>query len=193
MANSKRQCCGCKKRFKTETMIETPIGNFHSKECRFDYATRNPNDLKNKTNKRLDDEFRVKKREYNRNKLSTRKRATKEVCHEYIRLRDKGKLCPCCLEPLGDDFQAGHFLESGNNPKIRYDEDNIHGQRKHCNIFKGGDSGDYEINLRVRIGDKRVDRIKRLKGGTVKMTADDYREIETFYKNKITMLEYNLN
>ena len=169
-------------------MISTPIGYFHDKQCRYDYATKKPKELKQKTVKRLDKVHAVKKKEYNENKISTRKRATKEACHEYIRARDKDKLCPCCNKPLGDDFHAGHFLESGNNPKIRYYEDNIHGQRSHCNLFKGGDSGDYEINLRVRIGDERVNRLKELKGGTVKRTADDYREIESYYKAKLKAL-----
>ena len=120
--------------------------------------------------------------------LKTRKRAAKEACHAFIRERDKNKLCICCNEPLGSDFHAGHFLESGNNPRIRYDELNIHGQRACCNTYKGGDSGDYERNLRRRIGDKEVDRLKSLKGGTLKRTPQDYKDIENYYKAKIKQL-----
>lgn len=178
MANKKRRCSQCKSyKIATDGIVIRNI--FY---CDIDCATTK---AFNGISKGADIVHKAKKKAYNENKLSTRIRATKEACHAYIRLRDKDKLCPCCLEPLGDDFHAGHFLESGNNPRIRYDEDNIHGQRSHCNLFKGGDSGDYEINLRIRIGDERVDRLKSLKGGTVKRTADDYREIEAYYKEKI--------
>jgi len=170
-------------------MISTPIGNFHSDECRKNYGINRTNDLKKKTDKRLDDEFKVKKSVYDANKLSTRKRAAKEACHRYIRLRDKDKLCICCSEPLGDDFEAGHFWESGNFSFIRYHEDNIHGQRKHCNRFKGGDSGFYRENLVEKIGIDRVKWLDNNRSKSVKITADYLREIEAYYKAKISELK----
>jgi len=188
MSTATKKCCGCKKRFKTESMIQTPIGNFHSKQCRYNYATSKPKELKEKTEIRLDKEHAVRKKEFKANDLGPRKTAAKKACHEYIRARDKGKPCPCCGEPLGDSFHAGHFLESGNNPKIRYDEDNIHGQRIYCNTYKGGDSGQYKENLIKMIGADRVERLISLKGGTVKRTANDYREIELLYKSKLKEL-----
>lgn len=185
MGTATKKCCGCKKRFKTETMISTPIGYFHSKQCRFEYATKKPKELKKKTSERLDKEFKVRKRDYNQNKLSTRKRAAKEVCHEYIRLRDKNELCICCNEPLGEDYEAGHFWESGNFSFIRHHEDNIHGQRKQCNRFKGGDSGFYRENLIKKIGIKRVQWLDNNRSNNNKITVDDYRKIEKYYKEKL--------
>lgn len=129
---------------------------------------------------------RAKKRQLNA--LKTRKRAAKEACHAYIRERDKNELCICCKKPLGENYNAGHFLESGNNPVTRYDEDNIHGQTVYCNNFKGGDSGDYETNLRKKIGNERVDALKGKRSGTVKRTPDDYAEIERYYKDKLKEL-----
>jgi hypothetical protein len=114
------------------------------------------------------------KREYQLKDLRIRKKAAKDACHAYIRERDKNELCICCGEPLGDDFQAGHWLESGNNPFVRYDERNIHGQRLRCNYFKGGDSGDYERNLRGKIGDSEVNALLAMRGGTLKRTPEDY-------------------
>ncbi len=169
-------------------MIITPIGLFHSKQCRFDYATKKPNELKVKADKFLDDKCKAKKKVYNDNKLSTRKRATKEACHLYIRTRDKGKDCPCCGEPLGDDFHAGHFWESGNYPFLRYNDDNIHGQRADCNMFKGGNTGFYRENLIERIGAERVKYLDDNRSKKVKLTADDYREIEQRYKRKLNDL-----
>ena len=175
MANSKRRCRECKeyKQAKEGKLIN---GGFYCDiECATKYA------FKNKEKGRKI-KHKEQKKEYNANKLSTRKRAAKEACHAYIRTRDKDKPCICCGEPLGDDYHAGHFLESGNNPQIRYDEDNIHGQRAYCNTFKGGDSGFYRVNLIEKIGLDRVERLEQMKGGTVKRTADDYRDIEQRYK-----------
>jgi len=127
------------------------------------------------------------------NPLKTRKRAAKEICHLYIRTRDKGDDCICCGEPLGDDYHAGHFIESGSGSKIRYDEDNIHAQRLHCNSFKGGDSGMYRVNLIKKIGIKRVERLESMKSLIVKRTVKDYLEIEKYYKDKLKVLNNATN
>ncbi len=129
------------------------------------------------------------KREFYDNDLKTRKAAAKTACHAYIRARDDGKPCICCGRPLGEKFDAGHFLESGNNPKIRYHEDNIHAQSVYCNQFKGGNSGDYKGRLIDKIGAERVDYLLANKGGTMKRTAQDYKEIEVYYKQKLKELE----
>ena len=59
----------------------------------------------------------------------------------------------------------------------------IHAQSAYCNTFKGGDSGDYEKNLRLKIGDRKVDQLIRFKGSKlrgkqIKRTASDYKAIE---------------
>jgi len=178
MANKRRRCSQCK----SYKIAEDGIVIHNTFFCDIECCTKK---AFGGIQKGSDIIHKAKKKVYNENKLSTRKRATKEICHEYIRLRDKDKLCICCNEPLGDDFHAGHWLESGNNPKVRYDEDNIHGQRAYCNTYKGGDSGNYKENLIERIGLERVNRLLELKGGTFKRVADDYREIELIYKQKI--------
>jgi hypothetical protein len=181
VANKKRRCSQCKTyKIATDGIVIRNI--FY---CDFDCATAK---AFNGISKGADIVHKAKKKVYNENKLSTRKRATKEACHEYIRLRDKDKLCICCGEPLGDDFEAGHFWESGNFSFIRYHEDNIHGQRKHCNRFKGGDSGFYRENLVNKIGPERVQWLDNNRSNKTKMTADDYREIEAYYKAKINKL-----
>lgn len=129
------------------------------------------------------------KKNFQKTDIKTRKDAAKKWCHEYIRLRDKDKPCVCCGKPLGEDYHAGHFIESGNNPQTRYDEDNIHGQRVDCNYFKGGDSGDYKENLIGRIGMDRVNAVLSKKGGTMKRTAQDYQAIEDYYRDKIKDLD----
>lgn len=133
-------------------------------------------------------EHAQKKREFYDNDLKTRKAATKLACHAYIRKRDYGKPCICCNREIKGDVHAGHYLESGNNPRLRYDEDNIHGQSNYCNTYQGGDSDDYRGNLIKKIGLERVERLESMKGGTVKRTAEDYKEIELYFKQKLKEL-----
>ena len=143
----------------------------------------------NRERKYKEETNRLKSEFYDKD-VKTRKEAAKKACHAYIRYRDRKDNCICCNKPLGNDYHAGHFYESGNNPLIRYDEDNIHGQRLDCNYFKGGGrSGDYEANLRRKIGSPRVDRLNTLTGGTIKRSAAEYREIEVYYKNKLRELQ----
>ena len=170
-------------------MISTPRGNF----CTYDHATKHGIAGIPKTKKKLaaaeKKVWAKEKREFRQSDVKVRKAAAKKACHAYIRARDQGKGCICCHRPLGAKYDAGHWLESGNNPQIRYDERNIHAQSVYCNQYKGGDSGDYEKNLRLKIGDEAVDDLLSKKGGTVKRTGEDYLEIEQYFKNKLKELE----
>lgn len=194
IAMPKLKCLYCKDRFDKESMITRhSAGNFCTEEHVVAYAIESSRKLRKKADKKaIRDESKAnatRKRDFYANDTKTRKREAKAACHKYIRLRDLGNDCICCGRPLGDLFDAGHFLESGNNPQIRYDEDNIHGQTKYCNQYQGGNSDDYEGRLRLKIGDERVDRLKSMKGGTLKRTAQDYKEIEDYYKAKIKDVE----
>lgn len=181
--NSKKRCKFCKSYFPAGDMVKVPAGTFCTIEHAMEFANQ-PKEREKADRKRNAE----KKRQFNQSDVKTRQKAAKEACHAYIRERDKGKPCICCGKPLGDTYHAGHWIPSGQNPLIRYDEDNIHGQRVDCNYFKGGDSGDYEKNLIERIGLDRVQALKAKKGGTVKRTAEDYAEIERYYKQKLKEL-----
>lgn len=162
-------------------MVEAPCGKFCTNEHRIEWAIENQSKGRDKIDKLERKEITQKKK----NNLKTRKDAAKKACHDYIRARDSGNGCICCGEPLGSNFHAGHFLESGNNPQVRYDEDNIHGQRLDCNFFRGGDSGDYKENLINKIGIVKVNQLLNLKGGTMKRSPDDFKAIEQYYKGKL--------
>ena len=157
--------------------------------CAITYAKKKAAAKAQKTEKAVKKVHAKQKREFYDNDLKTRKAAAKAACHAYIRARDSGKPCICCGRPLGAKYDAGHFLESGNHPKIRYHEDNIHAQSVHCNQYRGGDSDDYKGRLIEKIGVERVEYLLANKGGTVKRTASDYKEIEQHYKQKLKELE----
>ena len=178
-----RKCRHCRKEIPTIKNSDFyEKGGYCDVDCMADYgAFKSLQAIKKKSNK----EHAVRKKEFYENDLKTRKAAAKKACHSYIRARDKGQPCICCGRALGPKYDAGHWLESGNNPIIRYDEDNIHAQSVYCNQYKGGDSDDYEGRLRLKIGNDRVDRLKANRGGTVKRTAQDYKDIETYYTEKL--------
>jgi len=78
-------------------------------------------------------------------------------------------------------------MESGNNSCIRYHEDNIHGQRADCNLIYNGDSGEYELRLRQKVGDKTVDWLHQMASSKqeVKRTTQDYLDIINYYESKL--------
>jgi len=181
MSVAKLRCKHCREYFKRETMVISPGGKFCTNEHRVEWAIENQSKGRDKIAKLERKEITKAKK----SRLKTRKEAAKTACHLYIRTRDSGNPCICCGKPLGSSFQAGHWQESGNNPQIRYNEDNIHGQRLDCNFFRGGDSGDYKENLIAKIGQSRVNDLLNLKGGTMKRSPDDYRAIEKYFKDKL--------
>lgn len=183
---SKGKCTGCKKYFPVEQLDQRPAGRFHSIECMIEYAARNTKKLAQKGREIKHKNLKVNHR---KSDLKIRKEAAKKACHEYIRMRDRGKNCICCDRPLGDNYHAGHFHPSGSNPYTRYDEDNIMGQRIDCNYFKGGDSGSYRENLEKRIGEERVLRLDTLKDEPIKWTVEELKRIELYYKSKIKELQ----
>lgn len=194
MAN-KRKCKYCLEYFPPEKIKKFGVGYFCSIEHALQWVKEKQ--AKDKARKLAKEKKAVKqkhakeKRAFYDSDIKTRKAAAKAACHKYIRERDKNDGCICCDRKLGNKFDAGHFLESGNNSFLRYHEDNIHAQSVHCNQYKGGDSGDYERNLRIKIGDDRVDYLLANKGGVVKRTAEDYKEIEVMYKEKLKKLINN--
>lgn len=203
MPVSKLKCTHCKQRFPREQMISINAGNYCSDKHILEYALAKSNQKRAKAKIQKEQQKIISKaygsggrkkgktKKDCENDLKTRKKAAKEACHAYIRERDKGQPCICCNNPINDQEQAGHYLESGNNPQIRYDEDNIHLQALRCNYFKGGDSGSYRINLINKIGLERVERLESMKGGAVKRTPQDYKEIELYYKQKLKSLLEN--
>ena len=53
--------------------------------------------------------------------------------HTFIKNRDRDKPCFCCGKPLRDNFHAGHVFSGGGHAAVKFDEDNVHGQRADCN------------------------------------------------------------
>jgi hypothetical protein len=170
-------------------MIKVFAGNFCEQNCIVSYGMNSTARVIKKASKLKKKVHAKQNKLFYDNDLYTRKNAAKKACHSYIKLRDRGKPCICCNRSTAGKpekgLHAGHMYESGNNPLIRYHEDNIHLQLGYCNTYQGGDSDDYRGNLIKKIGLARVEKLDGLKGGTMKRTCEDYKEIEAYYKQKI--------
>ena len=113
--------------------------------------------------------------------------------NKYIRLRDAGKPCICCggnltSDAIGGGFDAGHYRSVGSAPHLRFDERNVHGQRKQCNRYGAGRAVDYRIGLIGRIG---IDQVESLEADQTprKLTVEDLRQIRDAYRAKARELE----
>ena len=100
--------------------------------------------------------------------IKTRSQLIKEAqaaFNRLIRLRDQGKPCICCGKPLaegsiGGGYDAGHYRSVGSAPHLRFDERNVHAQRKQCNRYGAGRAVDYRLGLIARIGLAEVEALE---------------------------------
>jgi len=119
--------------------------------------------------------------------------STRNVCHEYIRLRDKGKPCISCGTKWHQEFQAGHFYKAETFSTIKFNELNIHGQCVQCNIRKDGNNSEYTVRLPDRIGAKDFEHLNYLasidKKTNFKWERSNLIEIRKYYREKIKTLK----
>ena len=97
--------------------------------------------------------------------LKTRSDFLKEAQTEFnkfIRLRDEGLPCISCDKPDNGQHQrhASHYRSSGNNPVLRFDEDNCHSSCSTCNSHLSGNLIEYRIRLIKKRGQSVVDRLE---------------------------------
>lgn len=111
----------------------------------------------------------------------------------YIRLRDAGMKCICCDSPFepqkpGGSADAGHYLSRGAAPHLRFDERNVHAQRKNCNRPGGTTRAKFRAGMIARIGLEAVEALEcdqELK----KWSLDDLRAIKATYTAKAKELK----
>lgn len=145
---------------------------------------------------------RAKKEFYDNDPKTIKAKLTK-ACHLYIRTRDKDEPCISCgrYDPeikealTGGKWDAGHYKSKGAFPEQRYNEYNIHKQCKSCN---GGAckfakkahtvQQSYKVNLIEKIGLRHVEWLEG-HHEPQKLTIDDLKEIEAYYKEQLRILK----
>lgn len=88
----------------------------------------------------------------NRDNITTLIKSVVIVCHNYIKIRDKGKPCIACGTPYKEDFQASHYYKAELYSSLKFNEYNIHSGCMECNLRKEGNLSEYVVRLPERIG-----------------------------------------
>jgi len=118
---------------------------------------------------------------------------TKNACHEYIRERDKGKECVSCGCVWNSDFQAGHWKKAELFSSLKFNENNIFGQCRRCNLFEDGNVQIYGTRIHFRIGVDGKEEIERLaildKKINFKWDRQTLIETRNYYKQKLKELK----
>ena len=88
--------------------------------------------------------------------------------NRYIRIRDEGKPCVSCCNPLmgksnyltGSAIDASHYRSRGAASHLKFNVFNVHSACTRCNRQLSGNAVEYRIRLVDRIGLERVERLE---------------------------------
>ncbi|HHW0480898.1 TPA: recombination protein NinG [Escherichia coli] len=88
--------------------------------------------------------------------------------NRYIRIRDEGKVCVSCGNPLigksnyitGSAIDASHYRSRGAASHLKFNVLNVHSSCTRCNRQLSGNAVEYRIRLIDRIGLERVERLE---------------------------------
>lgn len=118
--------------------------------------------------------------------------STKQACHAYIRKRDEGKPCISCGAKWNPDFQAGHFEKAELYSSLRFEECNINGQCRICNLHLDGNYKGYTEGFIKKYGAKAFVDFGKLvvldKQSDFKWDREELKRTRTYYKNKLKEL-----
>ena len=125
-------------------------------------------------------------------KLSTAKKRAWKAFSEYIRRShadDNGYVsCVTCgtTRQWNDGIDAGHFLPKSRGSSIYFVVENVHPQCKRCNLMEGGNFENYYPYMLEMYGEAGIEELRQLSKKTVKYSVQDYLDIESEYKDKLT-------
>lgn len=95
-------------------------------------------------------------------------REAQSAFNRYIRIRDEGKPCVSCGNPLlgksnyltGSAIDASHYRSRGAASHLKFNVFNVHSACTRCNRQLSGNAVEYRIRLIERIGQERVERLE---------------------------------
>jgi len=115
----------------------------------------------------------------------------------FIKERDRqaGHACISSGRPLdwaGNQVDAGHWRSVGAAGHLRFNEDNVHAQSKHDNLWKSGNAVAYRVGLIERIG---LSRVEALESNNIphKWERDELIGIKETYAAKLKVLRSSGN
>lgn len=177
-------CPYCKEEYK-------PFNSFQlchlNPECATQWLRDNPEKAKK-------NRFKVERKELKDLKEKTLDRKyylklAQTTFNTYIRLRDAKLPCVSCGTTANIQYCGGHYFNVGNNPGLRFDEDNVHKQcNQYCNMKMSANLIPYREELIKRIGIDRFNSLSERKNDVKKYTIEELKEIIQTYRNKIKSL-----
>jgi hypothetical protein len=182
-----------------DEMLKCNRGWFCSIEHMQEYGSKKAKIIKDKQERKDHNKAKKNLRESSKKWMMNK---TKELCHKYIRARDKDLPCISCgsyegeIDSTGWDhiWDAGHFLSRGSHPELRFEELNIHKQCVKCNTAPNiaGQSRTVKEGYRESIIRKiGIEKVEWLEGPhpIPTRTIEDLKEIQNTYKLKIKELD----
>lgn len=128
------------------------------------------------------------KAETRRRKAAIKSRAqwikeTQAEFNKYIRARDHDQPCVSCGRHHDGQYHAGHYLSTGSNPELRFNEINCHKQCAPCNNHLSGNIPNYRPALIDKIG---LPLVEWLEGPhkPLKPTIDELKWLKTYYQQR---------
>ena len=122
------------------------------------------------------------------NKLLVKK--LDKVFSLYIRKRDSTddewfECCSCRKIKPYEQMDAGHWA-GRRHMATRWNENNVHGQCRHCNRFCEGNPAGYALFMARVYGLDHMEYLESLSRTTVKFTDEDLKSKIEFYKSLLT-------
>lgn len=117
-----------------------------------------------------------------------------DAFNSFIRERDKNRGCFVCdvlfdlSQTLGGVMDAGHVRSRGAAGHLRFNEDNCHGECKHCNGSWGAKPHEIEAGAIRRIGPERYAALKA-DNTPHKWTHAELRGIRDTYRAKLKTMK----
>jgi len=122
---------------------------------------------------------------------------TKKPFQKLIRIRDHGKRCICCDNPLPfniSEYDGGHFLKAEIYTGLIFHPHNVNGQRTYCNKYAHGNESDYSEGLKQRIGIDDYNKLISSKNALKSYKWDRYKliELKDYYNKELKLVEKGL-
>lgn len=112
--------------------------------------------------------------------LSELKKTAQKYFNKFIRERDANDGCISCTKEGCD--HAGHYIAQGSSGVLRFNEDNVNGQGRNCNVWKHGNPIEYRLRLVQKIGEKRVEYLEAHRNDLKKWSREELEAIISKYK-----------
>ena len=84
----------------------------------------------------------------------------------------------------GERVMVGHWVE-GHSAKTYINEDYVRPQCFRCNMMLGGNQGEFRDRIRKELGNEVIDKLLLESKQTLEISAQEYLNLEAYYKVKL--------